>query len=68
MNERPEADLVQAEVRRENGAWVVFLTVWTEEGADVRRVGDYRSEGKARIAARWIEWAAMRDIDFPTGL
>ena len=68
MPRRSGADLVQVEVKLDKGAWAVFLTIWTEDGAEVRRVGDYRSEGKARVAARWIEWAAMRDIDFPTGL
>ena len=53
MTDAPEAMLVQSEVLQEAGAWVVYLEVWFTDGIERRRIGAYRSEHKARIAARW---------------
>lgn len=68
MTDPPEAMLVQSEVLQEAGAWVVYLEVWFTNGIERRRIGTYRSEHKAHIAARWITWAARREITPPTGL
>lgn len=63
-----EAMLVQSEVVREEGAWVVYLEVWFEDGIQRKRIGSYRDERKARVASRWVTWAARREITPPTGL
>jgi len=60
--------LVQSEVVLEHGAWVVYLEVWFEDGIERKRIGSYLSESRARVAARWITWAARREITPPTGL
>ncbi len=62
------AMLVQSEVVRENGSWVVYLEVWFETGIERKRIAEYPSEDKARLAARWMTWAARREITPPTGL
>lgn len=59
--------LVQSEVVRERGMWVVYLEVWFESGIERKRIAEYPSEAKARLAARWMTWAARRDIDPPLG-
>ncbi len=68
MTARDEPMLAQTEVILENGAWTVYLEVWFTEGIQRKRIAAYRSEHKARTAARWIAWAARRDITPPTGL
>ncbi|NRA58186.1 MAG: hypothetical protein HRU13_08770 [Phycisphaerales bacterium] len=60
--------LAQCEVLLENGAWTVYLEVWFVDGIERKRIDSYPSEHKARIAARWIAWAARRQISTPTGL
>ncbi|MEN1705070.1 MAG: hypothetical protein AAGJ54_06095 [Planctomycetota bacterium] len=67
MTGEKEAMLVQSEIVLESGAWVVYLEVWFDDGIQRKRIGDYRSEAKARIAARWITWAARREITPPMG-
>ena len=68
MAGRSDAMLVQSEVVLEKGQWVLYLEVWFEDGIQRKRIDAYRSEYKARTAARWITWAARRDIAPPTGL
>lgn len=68
MTRDNEAMLVQAEVLLEDGAWTVYLEVWFVDGVERRRISSYPSEKKARIAARWIAWAARREITPPTGM
>ena len=65
ITEEPMA--VNSEVLCENGSWTLYLEFWYVEGIDRKRIGTYRSEQKARIAARWIVWAARREISPPTG-
>ncbi len=60
-----DAFLVEAEVLQENGAWVVYLEIWFADGPRRHRIDTYYTEAKARLAARWIQWAARREIDTP---
>ena len=68
MTKPSEAMLVQSEVVREDGQWVLYLEVWFVDGIQRKRIDSYASEHKARTAARWITWAARRDMTPPTGL
>ena len=68
MASKHEAMLVQSEIVLEEGQWVVYLEVWFEDGIRRQRIDAYRSLEKAKTAARWITWAARRDITPPTGL
>jgi hypothetical protein len=60
----------RAAVEKENGRWVVYLDVgfWDPgvEGGPMRterrRIANYPSEERARVAARWIEQAADRSM------
>lgn len=61
-----KAMLVQSEVLRERGMWVVYLEVWFDDGIERKEVGAYPSEAKARLAARWMTWAARREMSPPT--
>ena len=63
-----EPFLVQSEVVVEDGAQVVYLEVWFPDGIQRKRIGAYRDEKKARTAARWVTWAARREITPPTGM
>lgn len=65
---RSEPIFLDSCVEREEGAWVVYLEFLFDEGMGRRRIGSYRSEGKARLAARWMSWAARREIGRPRGL
>jgi len=67
VTQRDDAMLVQSAVVREDGMWVLYLEVWFQDGIRRRRINAYPSESKARIAARWITWAARREITPPTG-
>lgn len=62
------AMLVQSEVVIEDGAWVVYLEVWFPDGIQRKRIGSYLDQRRARTAARWVTWAARREITPPTGL
>ena len=68
MTRSDEAILVQSEVVRERGQWVLYLEVWFEDGIRRQRIDAYPTEAKARTAARWITWAARRDMTPPTGM
>lgn len=68
MRDAEDPMLAQTEVVLENGAWVVYLEVWFVDGIERKRIQAYRSEHKARVAARWIAWSARREISPPTGL
>ena len=68
MTGESDAMLAQSEVLKENGEWVVYLEVWFTDGIQRKRIGAYRTEQKARTAARWITWAARREITPPTGM
>ena len=68
MTGTDEPMMVQSEVVRENGQWVLYLEVWFVDGIQRRRIDSYPSEAKARTAARWVTWAARRDMTPPTGL
>ncbi|MEO2107545.1 MAG: AP2 domain-containing protein [Actinomycetota bacterium] len=59
------ADLATASVEREDGQWVVYLTVLFPDGVVRRRIGQHRTEHLARIAATWIERASNRDVLTP---
>ncbi len=52
----------------DRGSWWVELEFLFEDGIRRKRVNSFRSEGRARVAARWIGWAAQRDIDPPMGM
>lgn len=62
-----------AVVVHEQGRWVVYLEVgfWEhgDPGSPVRterkRIADYATEQSARVAARWIERAADRNLSRP---
>lgn len=53
-----------AYVVKENGQWVVYVTV-VGEGVTEHRIAAYYSEKQARIAARWMGWSANRKIPTP---
>jgi hypothetical protein len=59
---------LDSRVEREGGGWVVYLEFLFPHGLESKRIGSYRSEGKARVAARWMSWAARREIGWPRGL
>jgi hypothetical protein len=62
-----EPFVVQAEVVNEQGAWTVYVEFWFTKGIERHRIGTYRSEQEARLASRWMAWAARRDVRPPTG-
>ena len=64
---RSEPIFLESRVEKEAVGWVVYLEFLTDEGMRSRRIGHYRSEGKARTAARWMAWAARREIGWPSG-
>lgn len=68
MKGRSEPIFLESQLVIEAGEWVVYLEFMTERGMERKRIGAYRSEKKARVAARWMSWAARREIGFPTGL
>lgn len=68
MTGSKEAFLVQSEVVVEDGAHVLYMEVWFPDGIERKRIGVYRDEKKARTAARWVTWAARREITPPTGM
>lgn len=60
----------KALVQPESGRWVVYLEVGfasNAEGIAVerKRIGDYSTEQRARVAADWIERTADRDLTRP---
>ncbi len=65
----PEPSLgLRAEVRQENGRWVVYLcSVFWAADLDtplqtvVRRIKDYSTKREAEVAARWMERCADRN-------
>jgi len=59
------ADLATASVEREDGQWVVYLTVLFPDGVVRRRISQHRTEHLAQIAATWIERASNRDAATP---
>lgn len=63
MKGRDEAIYLGCHVILEGGSWQVELEFLFSDGIRRKRVGAYRSEPKARVAARWIGWAAQREID-----
>ncbi len=65
---RSDPIFIESRVELEAGAWVVYLEFLFDQGMESRRIGSYRSEGKARTAAQWMSWAARRDIGWPRGL
>ena len=67
MTGTEEPMAVNGEVVYENGTWTLYLEFWYVEGIERKRFDTYRSEHKARVAARWIVWAARREINPPTG-
>ena len=67
MTASDEPIVLACNVILDEGSWVVELEFLFPDGIQRKRVGSYRSEKKARIAARWIGWAARREISRPTG-
>lgn len=71
---KPEGVHTDARVELESGRWVVYLdTLMVDEqkrpaGVRTSRISDYHTEKAARVAATWMERAARRRIDDPTGL
>ena len=59
------AEVATATVEREDGQWVVYLTVLFADGAVRRRISQHHSERQARVAATWIERAANREVEGP---
>lgn len=62
-----------ARIERESGRHVLYLDVLTVDadgnpaGVITRRIADYPTEAKARVAASWILRAARRKGGDPTG-
>lgn len=59
---------VESEVVGENGQWAVYLEFLTPHGPLRRFIAAYPSEASARMASRWLVWAARRDVRPPDGL
>lgn len=51
---------VTTTVEKERGRWVVYLVVTSSEGVERRRLSDYPTEPKARLAADVVRRTAAR--------
>jgi hypothetical protein len=67
MHERLLRDAISARayVERERGEWVVSVEVLFLTEIVTRRIQAYSSQSKAETAAKWIGWAANRDLTSP---
>lgn len=64
---------VASRIELERGRWVVYLdvTMWDEGGQSDplqvvrRRIADYSTQSQAKVAAKWMERVAERDLPRP---
>ena len=62
-----DSAVLGSEVVHDRDGWWVLLTVGFADAVVQRRIGPYRSERTATLAARMIHRAADRDGPGPTG-